>query len=50
MSIKRQNEYLDYLIDPIFQGVNRIFVLSFENNAHKQATQGIFSESRNKRL
>ena len=25
------NPYLDFLIDPIFQGVNRLFVLSFEN-------------------
>ena len=26
-----QNRYLDYLIDPSFQGVNRRFVLLFEN-------------------
>ena len=26
-----QNPGLDYLISPIFQGVNRLFVLSFEN-------------------
>ena len=26
-----QNRYSDYLIDPSFQGVNRLFVLSFEN-------------------
>ena len=26
-----QNRYLDYLINPSFQGVNRLFVLSFEN-------------------
>ena len=26
-----QNRYLNYLINPIFQGVNRLFVLSFEN-------------------
>ena len=32
-SIKRfpQNRYLNYLINPNFQGVNRLFVLSFEN-------------------
>ena len=30
-SIERQNQYLDYLIDPSFQGVNRLFVLSFED-------------------
>ena len=26
-----QNRYLNYLINPIFQGVNRLFVLAFEN-------------------
>ena len=26
-----QNRYLNYLINPRFQGVNRLFVLSFEN-------------------
>ena len=33
VKIQRENQYLDYLIDPSFQGVNRIFVLSFEDNA-----------------
>ena len=31
VKIFTQNRYLNYLINPIFQGVNRIFVLSFEN-------------------
>ena len=26
-----QNRYLNYLINPSFQGVNRLFVLTFEN-------------------
>ena len=26
-----QNQYLNHLVDPSFQGVNRLFVLSFEN-------------------
>ena len=35
-NISQQNNtsdkpYLDYLIDPSFQGVNRLFVLLFEN-------------------
>ena len=25
-----QNRYFDFLTDPIFQGLNKIFVLSFE--------------------
>ena len=33
-AIQRQNQHLDYLIDPCFQELNRLFVLSFENNAH----------------
>ena len=28
---ERQNQYSDFLIDPSFQGVNRLFILSFEN-------------------
>ena len=32
MLIERQKQYLDYLIDPNFQGVNRLFVFSFEDN------------------
>ena len=35
-----QNRYLHFLIDPRFQGVNRLFLLSFENDngqeSHKQ--------------
>ena len=30
-SIQNQNQYLNYLIDPIFQGVDRLFVISFED-------------------
>ena len=32
---ERPNQYLDFLIDPSFQGVNRLFVLSFENEAQR---------------
>ena len=28
-----QNQNLNYLINPSFQGLNRLFVLPFENNA-----------------
>ena len=42
MSIERPNEFLDYLINPSFQGVNRFFVLSFENNAHRTRHTGYF--------
>ena len=35
ITIQVTNPYLDYLIDPSFQGVNRLFVLSFENNTNR---------------
>ena len=31
VSIEEVNQHLGFLIDPTFQGLNRIFVLSFEN-------------------
>ena len=30
--MQQQNLYVDLLINPSFQGVNKLFVLSFENN------------------
>ena len=44
VALQEQNLYLDYLIDPAFQGVNRLFVLSYENNVLKHDTQDIFFE------
>ena len=35
ISTERQNQCLDYLIDPSFQGVNRFFLLSFEDEAQQ---------------
>ena len=35
MSTERVNQYLYFLIDPTFQGVNRLFVLPFENEAQR---------------
>ena len=32
VTAKEQNRYLYYLIDPCFQGINTLSVLSFENN------------------
>ena len=39
----KKNRYLNHLVDPKFQGVNRLFVLAFENGSRT-------SKSRNKRL
>ena len=33
---ERENQYLDFLIDPSFSGVNRLFVLSLENEGHRK--------------
>ena len=32
VTTQASNPYLDFLVEPSFQGVNRLFVLSFENN------------------
>ena len=37
-----QNRYLDYLIDPRFQRVNRLFLLSFQNRADSEVPTGYF--------
>ena len=36
VSTETQNQYLDILIDPSFQGVNRPFVLLFENDEDRK--------------
>ena len=33
--VQEQNRYLDLLINPSFQGVNRLFAFLFENNDGK---------------
>ena len=50
MSTKAQIQYLDYLVDPSFQGVNRLFVLSFEGNAVRTGHKIFSSQSRIKRI
>ena len=35
ITVKVPNPYLDYLIDPSFQVLNSLFVLSFENNTDR---------------
>ena len=37
MLIERKNQYLHDILDPSFQGINRIFVLSFENDHDRKA-------------
>ena len=42
VSPERRNQYLDFLIDPSFQGVNRLFVLSFENEEDRKVHTGYY--------
>ena len=42
VSTERQNQYLDFLIDLIFQGVNRLFALLFENEDDTKVSTGYF--------
>ena len=37
-----QNLYLNHLVDPSFQGVNRRFVLSFENEDDRKSHSGYY--------
>ena len=39
VTIQRQNQYLDYLIDSSFKGGDRLFLLSFEDNAHRASNK-----------
>ena len=39
---KVRNPYLDYLVDPSFQRINKLFALSFEDNANKSRHTGYF--------
>ena len=41
-AIKRQNQFLDYLFDPSFQKVSRIYAFSFQKMWLEQNTQDIF--------
>ena len=40
--MQAQNQYLEYLIDHSFQGVNRLFVLPFEDNVHRTSCTRYF--------
>ena len=42
VSTERLNQYLHYLIHPSFQGINRLFVLSFEDEDHQTSYRGYF--------
>ena len=39
-STERQNQHLGFLINPSFQGLNRLFVLSLENKGDRKVLTG----------
>ena len=48
VSVRAIKSYVDYWIDPSFQGENKLFVLLFENTENRTVTQKILSsKSRN---
>ena len=40
--LSRQNTNLNYLIEPSFEGVNRLFVLAFENDEQRKVHSGYY--------
>ena len=46
ISTERPNAYLDFLIDSGFLGVNRLFVLSFENEAQRTSHKWFYLPTR----
>ena len=42
VSPERPNQYLNFLIDPSFQGVNRLFILLFENEDDRKVSTGYY--------
>ena len=44
VSTEGVNKYLDFLIDPTFQGIDRLFVLSFENEMKSQQVKEMIKE------
>ena len=45
VTIQQKNPYLDYLIDPSFQGVNKLFVLAFPHNTVRTGHTNYFIPS-----
>ena len=41
VTVQQEDQYLDFSIDPRFQGINRLFVLLFEKMVVEQVTRDI---------
>ena len=46
VSTERVNQYLDFLIDPSFPGVNRFFVLPFEDVTQRTSDKQYYIRTR----
>ena len=46
VSTERVNRYLNFLIDPSFQGINILFVLPFENEAQRTSYKRYYLPTR----
>ena len=44
VSLERQNQYLYFLTDPSFQGVNILFILLFENEEDRKVHKGYYPQ------
>ena len=42
VTVQKHDRYLDLFINPSFQGVNRLFVLSFENDDGRTSYTGYY--------
>ena len=47
ITTQTENNNFDYLIDPTFENINRLFVLSFKNGNKQQAHEKLIEISRN---
>ena len=46
VSTERINQYLDFLVDPSLQGVNRLFALSFDNEEQRTSDKQYYLTAR----
>ena len=50
MSNQTENNNLNYLIDPTFTNVNRLFALTFENEDDRTSFSKLYTKGCNKRI
>ena len=50
VSTERKHQYLDFLIHPSFQGINKLFALLFEDEEQRKSYKRLSSYSKNKKI